>query len=357
MKRTGDLWDRLTSFEHLLASYRQAARAKRYSRSALAFSENLEENLIELKQELRSATYVPGPYRTFQIYRPKPRLISAAPFRDRVVHHAICGVIEPVFERGFIENSYACRMGKGTHRAMERFHTFQRQGGYLLKCDIEKYFPSIDHAILKTLVRRKIKCRPTLALIDLVIDHSCPQIDRTLYFPGDDLFTPFERRRGLPIGNLTSQFFANVYLDPLDHFVQQGLGFIQQDLRGGCTGLRGYLRYMDDFVVFAARKDALWRTRDAIAHFLNKYRLRLNPRSTRVYSAEEGVSFLGYRLWPTHRRLSSDTVRRARRSLTSARRLVNTHREPPAHYRCRVMSFLGQAKWADAKTIASVILR
>src|SRR5262249_9014767 len=158
-----------------------------------------------LQAELQSQTYRLGPYRTFTIYDAKPRLISAAPYRDRVVHHALCNIIEPIFERIFIHDSYACRKGKGTHAAAHRLTQFMQNNDYPLQCDIRKYFPSIDHAILKSLLRRKIGCPQTLWLIDLLIDHSNPQDEVTDYFPGDTLFTPWERRRGLPIGNQTSQ--------------------------------------------------------------------------------------------------------------------------------------------------------
>ena len=125
-------------------------------------------------------------------------MVSAAPFRDRVVHHAICAVIEPVFERGFVFDSYANRRGKGTHRAVARYERFRSRHRHVLRCDLYRYFPAIDHAILKAGVRRRIRCAPTLALVDAVIDGSNPQEPVNRYYSGDDLFTPFERRRGLP---------------------------------------------------------------------------------------------------------------------------------------------------------------
>ncbi len=176
---------------------------------------------------------------------PKPRKISAAPYRDRVVHHALCNVIVPIFERTFIADSYANRLGFGTHRALKRFTQFARSSRYILQCDIRKYFPSIDHEILKRLLRRKIKCADTLWLIDTIIDNSNEQEPVIEYFPGDGLLTPIERRRGLPIGNLTSQFFANIYLNGLDHFVKEQLRASK------------YLRYVDDFALFADDRNFL----------------------------------------------------------------------------------------------------
>ena len=142
-------------------------------------------------------------------------MISAAPFRDRVVHHALCRVIEPVLDRGFIHHTYACRAGKGNHRALRHFVRLCRRYRYVLLCDVRKYFPSIDHDIVLSLVRRRIKDRGVLWLLGRIVASSCAQEPAVWHFPGDDLFTPAGRRRGLPIGNLTSQLLANVMLDPL----------------------------------------------------------------------------------------------------------------------------------------------
>ena len=253
MKRHGNLWDRMISFESLLHAAHAAARGKRFKPGVARFVFDLERQLLLLHEELASKTYRPGPYRTFTIYEGKTRQISAAPFRDRVVHHALTGVLEPIFERSFIFDSYACRKGKGTHAAVDRCQQFARRYRYVLKADVRKFFPSIDHQILKTLITRKIKDPDVLWLVGLIIDHSNPQDPVLMWFPGDDLFTPTERRRGLPLGNQTSQFFANVYLDPLDHFVCDRLG-------------SSYVRYVDDFLVFADDKRRLHEVRVEIEH-------------------------------------------------------------------------------------------
>ena len=216
MKRYGHLWEGMISFENLLRAAEKARRGKRFKPGAARFFFRLEPELLRLQEELANLTYRPGPYRTFTIYEGKPRQISAAPFRDRVVHHALTGILEPIFERSFIHDSYACRKGKGTHAAVNRCQHFARRHAYVLKADVRKYFPSIDHAILKELIARRIKDPSVLHLVSTIIDHSNPQPSVIAWFPGDDLFTPIERRRGLPLGNQTSQFFANVYLDPLD---------------------------------------------------------------------------------------------------------------------------------------------
>ena len=161
-----------------------------------------------------------------------------SPFRDRVVHHALFATIGPIFERGFIDDSYANRTGKGMHRALARYEHYRDRYRHVLRADIYRYFPSIDHAVLKADLRRRIACKRTLTLCDTIIDGSNPQEEVLLHFAGDDLLTPLERRRGLPLGNLTSQFFANVYLDGFDHFCKEVLR-------------APYVRYVDDFALFS----------------------------------------------------------------------------------------------------------
>ena len=153
MKRYGNLWEQVIEFENLLLSARKAQRGKRFRENVLHFNYNLEPELIQIQHELQTQTYQPGVYKTFRIQEPKPRLISAAPYRDRVVHHALCNVIMPIFDRTFIADSYANRLGFGTHRALKQCTQFACASQYVLQCDIQKYFPSIDHEILKGLLR------------------------------------------------------------------------------------------------------------------------------------------------------------------------------------------------------------
>lgn len=329
MKTFKNLYSKIITFENLLCAAYQAARGKREQENVLRFFNRLEENLLALQEALQSQTYCPGTYSTFQIYEPKPRMISAAPFRDRVVHHALINVIGELFERSFIFDSYANRVGKGTHRAIRRYQQFLRQFQYVLKCDIRKYFPSIDHAILKALIRRYIADEKTLWLINVIIDASNPQEAVMDYFPGDDMFTPLERRKGLPIGNLTSQFFANVYLDPLDHFIKEQLR---------CPA---YLRYVDDFVLFADRKAELKTWQNRIADYLRDYRLLLHPRHCYIFPARVGRRFLGQRVFQTHRRLVSENVRSFKKRLRS---WVAT---PPENIEQRLASWRGHAAQAD----------
>ena len=260
-----------------------------------------------MQRELGAGTYRPGPYRTFWIADPKRRLISAAPFRDRVVHHALINVIEPVFEPRFAFHSYACRRHKGTHRALRQFVAWARTTRYVLKMDIHKFFPTIDHAILERLLRRRLKDPRVLGLCDAIIDGSNAQEPTTRYFPGDDLLTPLSRRRGIPIGNLTSQFFGNVYLDPLDHFISERLR------------LRRYLRYADDFCCFHDDKAVLTAARAAVTEFLGGLRQHLNDGKSRIRQVKEGIEFLGFVTRPEQLRLNQTAIRRQRRRLRRLR--------------------------------------
>ncbi|HAD10942.1 MAG TPA: RNA-dependent DNA polymerase, partial [Saprospirales bacterium] len=238
MKRLGGLFESIITFDNLLLAFYKARKGKRSNQNVAAFEANLEWELLRLAEELRTDTYQPGAYRTFLIHDPKQRMISAAPFRDRVVHHALCNIIEPIFEPTLITHTYANRKGKGIHAGIRYCQECVRKYSYVLKSDIKKYCPGIDHDILIKIIARKIKCTRTLLLIDRIIDNSNPQEIVLDYFPGDNLFTTSQRRKGLPMGNLTSQFFANLYLSPLDHFIKEELQ------------MEGYARYVDDLIIF-----------------------------------------------------------------------------------------------------------
>lgn len=300
MKRYGNLWKDIIDVDNLFLAAYKASKGKRFQNNVLTFNAKLGDNIVKIRRELENQKYRPGSYRTFEIFEPKQRTISAAPFRDRVVHHALCSVIQPIFERAFIFDSYANRKDFGTHRALRRFTKFTRSSKYVLQCDIEKYFPSIDHAHLKDLIRRKIKCKQTLWLIDTIIDNSNEQLERNIYFKGDDLFTPFERKRGLPIGNLTSQFFANIYLNHLDHFVKEKLG------------VKKYVRYVDDFALFGNDKEFLQIARKEIEKFLETLRLRIHRIKSQLFETKIGANFVGFRVLPSLIRVRNDNLRRAR---------------------------------------------
>ncbi|MFH7029853.1 MAG: reverse transcriptase domain-containing protein [Heteroscytonema crispum UTEX LB 1556] len=303
MKRYGNLYPEIINFENILLASRQAQKGKRFRDNVLDFNYHLETELIRLQKQLTDKTYQPGAYRTFHLTNPKSRLISAAPYRDRVVHHALCNIIVPIFERTFIADSYANRLGFGTHRALKKFTNFARNSRYVLQCDIRKYFPTIDHTILKELIRRKIKCPDTLWLIDTLIENSNEQEPVIDYFPGDDLLTPVTRRRGLPIGNLTSQFFANIYLNSFDHFVKEHLKISK------------YVRYVDDFALFSDDRELLADARLAIEEYLAQLRLKNHPIKSQLFETKIGATFLGFRVFSDRIRVRNSNLHQARRRL------------------------------------------
>lgn len=286
------MFNQLITWDNLLLAYHRASRGKRSHPNVAAFEYRLEDNLWQLQIELQAQRYVPGSYHSFFIHDPKRRLISAAPFRDRVVHHALGNLLEPVFDRGFIEDSYANRRGKGTHRARARTQQFARRFPYVLQLDVRQFFPSIDHAILRGLLAQKISDERVMWLVDTILrsgqDVLAEQYEM-VYFPGDDLLAAL-RPRGLPIGNLTSQFWANVYLNPLDQFIKRRLG------------CKGYVRYVDDLLLFADDKTTLWAWQAAVAARLADLRLTAHP-GAHPRPVGEGIPFLGFHIFPDRMRL------------------------------------------------------
>jgi len=306
MRRVGNLFESVTSFGTLHQAAMTAARGKRGSRNVARFFWNLEEELFLLQKELVDGTWRPGTPHCFLIRDPKERMITAAPFRDRVVHHALCEQIGPVLERGAIHHSYACRVGKGTHAAVNRCRVLVRRHPFVLKCDVRRFFPSVDHGVLKGLLRRVLKDRRVLELCDTIINAGCEADDVGAgleYGPASA-----DEGRGLPIGNLTSQHFANFYLTGLDHYVLQ-------ELRPSA-----YLRYMDDFLLFSHDRRQLRLMLARIRGFLRESRkLELKESATLLVPSHPGVPFLGLRLFPGAIRLRRRKVRRF--SLLLRRRL------------------------------------
>ena len=326
MKRYGNLFARVCSFANLHAAYQEARRGKRRKAYIREFELHLERNLFEMRDELLDGTYRWGSYRVFTVRDPKRRTIMAAPFRDRVLHHAVVRVVEPIFDRSFIDHAYACRQGKGNLAAVLSFarHVRGNPDAYVLKCDVSRYFQSVDHGILMGLVERKIKDPGLLALIRSLVATA----------PADPAFG---EGRGMPIGNLTSQLFANVYLSPLDRHVKQALG------------MRHYWRYVDDILVAHRSKERLHLARREIGAFLGDLELELHPKKQTVSPARCGVDFLGYVVYPTHLRVRSEAVRRFRRR---ERRLKRAYWEggiSAERYWRSVQSWVAHASWADTR--------
>jgi RNA-directed DNA polymerase len=346
-KKYDNLYGELTSFTNLYWAFRKAAKGKRGNAAVAAFEFNLEEHLIQIQQELIAQSYTPGEYYSFYIRDPKHRLISAAPFHDRVVHHALCQVIEPIFERTFIGDSYANRVGKGSHKALDKAQAWAKHYPYVLQCDIRQFFPSIDHSVLDAVLERKIADEKTLWLCRQIL-HSGKDIlneeYEMVYFEEDDLLAA-NRLRGLPIGNLTSQFWANVYLNELDQFVKRNLR------------VKAYLRYVDDFLLFAKDKKMLWKWKQAIGQFLGMLRLTMHERSSTVYPTKTGIPFLGFRLYPTHRRLKRYS------GVAFSRRLRTSYKEfargelSRADLDARVQGWIAHAQHGDTWGLRRSVLR
>ncbi len=292
-------WHQITSWANLHAAWQAAARGKRSQGEVATFELALEHNLFKLQDQLQNASYRPAPYRSFHIHDPKHRLVSAATFADRVVHHALVQAIEPLFEKQFSYDSYANRVGKGTHKALDRAQHFMRGHRYVLQCDIKQFFPSVDHAVLLQLLARSVHCKNTLALCHTILasgDGVLASEYTQVYFAGDDLLAA-QRPRGLPIGNLTSQFWANVYMNDLDQFIKRTLR------------CKAYLRYVDDFALFSDDKAQLWAWKAAIRDKLSELRLIMHEASSTVYPVKNGMPFLGMQLFAEHRRLKTRNAR------------------------------------------------
>lgn len=308
MAKRVSLYQDIYALDNLYLASKKAQKGKRSNNAVARFWLYEDRELLQMHHELKSKSYRFGGYRKF-IYADKgiERRISVAPFRDRVLHHAIMNQIEPLFQKRFIHDSYANQKRKGTLKALKRARYYANRHRYVLQLDIRKFFPSIDHDILFSRLARKIACQDTLALLKALIANSNRQDDAFFYFAEDTLFTPFERKKGIPLGNLTSQFFGNLYLDPFDHYLKEVLG------------VKGYIRYVDDLCLFADSKEELLALIRPIEEYLARLRLKLHPDKTKLSSTQEGFVFLSHRIYPTHFYLTSKAIRRSRRSLKKVR--------------------------------------
>lgn len=347
MKTYKNLYPQIAGFGSLYQAWRKARRGKRYKATASAFERNLDAELTELHQELSDETWQPGGFRSFTIHEPKRRKISAAPFRDRVVHHALVSVIEPIYERKFIYDSYANRKGKGTHAALDRCTHYMRRHKYVLQCDIQQFFPAVDHQILKNILAKTIACQPTVNLCSKIIDSGVGVLSAEYdmrWFPDDDLFAA-ERPRGLPIGNLTSQFWANVYMNELDQFVKHRLR------------CKAYVRYVDDFLLFADDKITLHRWRDALIAFLQSLRLTIHENRAQPKPATHGIPFLGFTVYPDHRRLKRSKGITYRRHLKTLWRRYQGGEITREQGRASVMAWLGHVQHGDTYGLQRKLFR
>ncbi|MFH0701638.1 MAG: reverse transcriptase domain-containing protein [Candidatus Woesearchaeota archaeon] len=289
---TDDLWGQLCSKKNLELAFKAARKHKTLKSYVIEFESDLKNNLSLLRTELLFHFYQPRPLETFILRDPKTRKISKAHFRDRVIHHALCNVIEPLFEKRFIYDSYANRIGKGAFKAIERFEHFSKEitrnhalPAYVLKADIRHYFETVDHDILLQVLKSKIKDARIIWLIEKILKNHSSE-------------------KGMPLGNLTSQFFANVYLNELDQFVKHELK------------AKYYLRYVDDFVILHHSKTILEEWKSKIDSFLyNHLALELHPDKSRIIPLENGVDFLGFKVFSHHRLIKRRNRRKFQRTL------------------------------------------
>lgn len=299
-------WAVVCCFGWLLEAYRNARKGKRYRAEIMTFSAHLEDNLLVIQNGMVTGDYELGPYRKLWVYVPKKRLVMALPFPDRIVQWSLYQYLNPIYDKLFIEDSYACRKGKGSHKAAKRLQYWMRQverkpgpGWYVLKLDISKYFYRVSHEKLLAILARRVKDPDMMAFLRAVIDCRAEPFGLPRGRKPDDT-APEEWLYdvGMPIGNLTSQLFANIYLNELDQFCKHRLK------------IHYYIRYMDDVIILGPDKETLQAWRSEIEAFLrDELALDLNDK-TSIRPMRQGVEFVGVRIWPTHMKLRKSTVRR-----------------------------------------------
>ena len=316
-KKYRNLISQIIAPENMRSAIRKTADGRRFSHGTLRFKEFSEVNLSRLTFEMHTGEYRPGEPRQFWVYEPKPRLITAMPFRDRVAQHALCNIIGPIFDRTLLPRTFACRKGKGAHRAVVLLQSdlrrLSRQGPVsFLKTDFSRFFPSIDMARLHEMIRAKISCGATLRLISSMVR---------------------DEGIGLPIGSLTSQLFANVYAGALDRHLQQSLGE------------KYWYRYMDDLVVLGHNQAHLRALKDEVERFsMRQLGLRFSRWS--VAPASRGINFLGYRIWCGHKLLRKQSVVSAKRKI--ARYTAAGNSEALDKF---LASWGGHVGWADCSNL------
>jgi retron-type reverse transcriptase len=330
MDITHTLFDQIISLDNLLLSWSEFKSGKRGKPDVQAFERSLEENLFNLHWELKNGSYRHQPYQSFLIFDPKLRQIHKAEVRDRVIHHAVFRILYPLLDPAFVFDSYSCRVGKGTHRAVKRLENFTksasnnyRQPCYFLKCDVRKFFASVDHIILKELIARRITDSGTLKLVNQVIDSFQINLGK-----------------GLPIGNLTSQIFANVYMDVFDKF-------IKHELR-----IKHYVRYTDDFILLSENKKYLEGLIPQMEMFLEqKLKLNLHPKKVILNKLTQGIDFLGYVVLPYHQVLRTKTKNRMFKKLGAKLMKYQLGKMDRNKLRQSINSYLGVLKHCRSQNL------
>lgn len=321
-------YDDIISLENLLLAWKEFLDGKRNRKDVQEFERNLMSNIFNLRNDLKNKTYKHSQYEAFKISDPKPRSIHKARVRDRLLHHAIYRILYPFFDTKFIHDSYSCRIGKGTHKAINRFRKFgslasknHTKTAWVLKGDIRKFFANIDHKILKNILSKTIFDTDVLWLLSQIIDSFSSNPTGLAYGV-----------KGLPLGNLTSQLLVNIYMNEFDQFIKRNLK------------VKYYVRYADDFVILNENKDCLEKLLLKIGSFLNEsLKLSLHPDKVFIKTLVSGVDFLGWVHFPKHRILRTSTKRRMLKNLEN-----NPKKES-------AMSYLGMLKHGNTKKLKKEI--
>jgi len=346
MRTYKNLYSKLCSLENLELAFKKAKKDKTHLPYVIQFEENLDKELMGLHKELISFAYKPNQPKRFIIRDPKTRKIHASAFRDRIIHHAIINILEPIFDKTFIYDSYANRKNKGAHKAIQRFDYFKRKVSkngalsrnphsnnnivcYALKADIKHYFDTVDHEILLAIIKKKIKDERVIWLVKQILSNFDVPI----------------KGKGMPLGNLTSQFFANIYLNDLDYFVKHKLK------------IKYYIRYVDDFIILHENKNFLEVCKEKICKYLKNLRLELHPDKSKILPLRNGLAFLGYRIFYYYKLLRKSNILKFERNFKKKLYL----------YKCGLLSYenivkslqgwFGYAGWADTYKIRKLMLQ
>ena len=319
MKRAGHLIEKIATLDNLFLAFRKARRGKQMKEEVKEFAENLDANIALMRKEILDGTIAIGEYRYFKIRDPKERVISAAPFRERVLQHAIMNICHDYFDRTLIETTYATRRGKGLYAALDKAVFAASHYAYTVKLDYRKHFDTIDHGVLKQRLRRMFKDKALLGLFDRIIDSYC-----------------VAEGKGLPIGNLTSQYFANLYLSDLDHMVKEQW---KADI---------YIRYMDDILIAGNDKQALKHCVELMTEYSSK-ELELTFKPPIFRKAADGQVFLGYRVLPYHCKMSGRSKRRFRSKLLTYNSLLAKEKWNERQYQEHILPLLSFALHAESK--------
>lgn len=346
MKTYKNLYKKLYSFENLILAYKKARKGKTKKNYVIEFEKNLNKNLRNLQQELIKKTYNPKPLKKFVIRDPKTRKIYKSVFRDRIVHHAIINILEPIFEKIFVYDSYASRKNKGQHKALQRFDYFKRKVsnngkkldgiddnnyvcGYVLKADIVHYFDTVDHNILIDIIKGKVKDDNVIWLIEKIFKNYKNKFDK----------------KGMPLGNYTSQFFANVYLNKIDYFVKYKLK------------AKYYIRYVDDFVILHNKKEVLKQYKEKINEYLTNLELELHPTKSRIIPLHKGIPLLGFRIFYYYKLLRKNNTRQVKKNLEEWSRLYGENQIDYEKLISKLEGWFAHAKHGDTYRLRKIIVK